>query len=124
MINDPPNELEALRPIKACNNADLLRFLNFTHALSLWHRMRSKYFATDLPDNGTLGIYLREATIDLLHKVYYLDETTNRWMPDTDFMGLFPKAIPLGGKAYINWKDLIAELCRIKDSHIGDAKTK
>jgi hypothetical protein len=98
--NEPPSPLEALRPVKECETADLLRFLNFMSALEKWYALKynhersgTKSVEVNFQEERTLHI----ATRSMLSRIYYhdpFDPEGKETRLDRDFLDLFPERLP------------------------------
>jgi hypothetical protein len=90
----PPNELEALRPVKECNAGDELMFLNFTSALNEF--MKQLTFKRHIDPRANMR-RLYDLAVDLLfNKLTYQEvfEGERKW--NHYLIDLLPKSIPLG----------------------------
>ena len=113
---DPPNELEALQPVRSCTTSEELRFFNVTAMLNEWAMMAHFRRAMD-------GRYdaprFRELSIRLLDHFFHEAEPGERRKPDRDFWSLFPERIPLGYGRAMTKQGLADELIKTFKSRIG-----
>jgi hypothetical protein len=122
MIRDEaPSPLEALRPVMACDTADLLRFLNFMSALEKWYHLKYNY---EHSGPKSVEVNFREeralhvATVTMQHRLYYYDTYDPEGKPtriDRDFIKLFPERLPpmFDGQVF-TMKSLLKEFKRVR----------
>jgi hypothetical protein len=102
----PPNELEALRPIKECNAGDELMFLNFTSALNEFVKQRT--FKRNI-DPRTNERRLYDLAVDLYYnKLTYQEEFDGERKWNHYLIALLPEKIPLGNGTSAVLTDIIA----------------
>lgn len=90
----PPNELEALRPVKECNAGDELMFLNFTSALNEFLKQLSFKRRID-PRTNERRLY--DLAVDLYYnKLTYQEEFEGERKWNLYLIDLLPHEIPLG----------------------------
>lgn len=90
----PPNELEALRPVKECNAGDELMFLNFTSALNEFMKQLSFKRHVD-PRTNERRLY--DLAVDLyFNKLTYQEEFEGERKWNHYLIELLLHEIPLG----------------------------
>ena len=101
MIRDEaPSPLEALRPVKECEVADFLRFLNFMTALEKWYSLKYNYEHSgpkSVEVNYKEERALHVATVSMQNRIFYTDPYDPEGKPtrvDRDFLALFPETLP------------------------------
>ncbi len=111
--------LEALRPVVDCDNAELLRFFNFTTALGEWWRHRKRYLAEQNPQKSReIGYWLYHHTVDVQLRIYRYEAVPrngSHYHLDREFMALFPKAIPMSDGTLMEWPHLLKSLKHLKE---------